>query len=258
MAMKIQFIVAIGALAAASMLAYSQTPSPPSPAFDVASVKLNQQCRNADGFSHSSVDIPSPGRFVGINASPRELIGFAYEVKDYQISGHPLLAQDAACYSIEAKAPPETSEKQMRLMVQSLLAERLKLVLHRETRVFPVYELVVSKNGPKLQKAAPDAKGGSSSGGGRTSGWRVTAAKISMTGLAYRLSRDLDRPVFDKTGVEGFYAITLQYGSEDGDNSDRPSIFTALQQQLGLKLDATKRPIEVLIIDHAERVPTEN
>jgi uncharacterized protein (TIGR03435 family) len=79
-----------------------------------------------------------------------------------------------------------------------------------------------------------------------------------MEAFAYRLSRDLDRPVFDKTGIEGFYAITLQYGSEDGDISDRPSIFTALQQQLGLRLEATKRPVEVLIIDHAEKVPTEN
>jgi uncharacterized protein (TIGR03435 family) len=256
--MKNHIITAIGILSILPAVAYSQGTPTPVLAFDVASFKLNQQCRDASGYSHSYVDIPSPGRFVTINASLNELLKFAYAVKDYQMSGHPLLDRDAACYTVEAKAPPETSEEQIRLMTQTLLAERLKLVLHRETKVFAVYELLVSKNGPRLQKAKPDAQGGSRSEGGRGSGWQVTAAKISMTGLANRLTRDLDRPVFDKTGIEGFYTIALQYGPEDSDIPDRPPIFTALQQQLGLKLEATKRPIEVLIIDHAEKIPTDN
>jgi uncharacterized protein (TIGR03435 family) len=84
------------------------------------------------------VDTPIRGRFVAINASLNELFKFAYDVKDYQMAGHPLLNRDVACYAIEAKAPPETSEEQIKLMVQTLLAERLKLALHHEAKIFPV------------------------------------------------------------------------------------------------------------------------
>jgi uncharacterized protein (TIGR03435 family) len=239
-------------------LAYPRGSPPSTLMFDVASFRLNQRCRDANGYAYSSVDMPTPGRFVAINASLNELLEFAYTVKSYQLSGHPLLNRDAACYAVEAKTAPDTSEEQIKRMVQGLLAERLNLALHWEEREFPIYELLVGKNGPKLQRAKPDAKAGSRSDGGHGTGWQVTADKISMSGLANRLTLDLGRPVFDRTGVDGFYAITLQYAPEDSDIPDRPPVFTALQQQLGLKLEPAKRPIQVLIIDHAEKVPTEN
>jgi uncharacterized protein (TIGR03435 family) len=138
-------------------------------------------------------------------------------------------------------------------MMQTLLAERFKLALHRETRVLPVYALVVAKNGPKLQEANPDGRAGLTSEGGR-SGVRVTSQKAAMAGLAHRLSLDVGRPVLDRTEIKGFFRITLEWARE----GDGPSVFAAIQEQLGLKLEATKAPIEILVIDHAQKVPTEN
>jgi uncharacterized protein (TIGR03435 family) len=227
--------------------------SDPASAFEVASVKLTSHGRTADGWSYSDVDIPSPGRLVATNGSLQELIVFAYQVKDYQLSGPDWLNSDAACYDIEAKAPPGTPKNQMRLMLQTLLAERFKLALHRETRMLPVYALVIAKNGQKMHEAGPDQPAGFNSQGGREK-VRINSSKASMEDLAFRLSRDLDRPVLDRTGIKGSFRITLEWARE----GDGPSVFSAIQQELGLKLESTKAPIEVLVIEHAERIPTEN
>jgi uncharacterized protein (TIGR03435 family) len=223
------------------------------PTFEVASVKLTRHGRDANGVAFSDVKIASPGRLVGINASLQECIEFAYQVKEYQISGPDWLNSDAASYDIEAKAPAQTPPEQIRRMFQTLLAERLKLEFHRETRTLPVYELVVGKKGPKLQPANPEASGVFMSRGGRD-GVKATSERASMADLAHRLSRDLDRPVFDRTGITGSFRITLEWARE----GDGPSIFTAIQEELGLKLDPAKGPIEVLVIDHAEKVPRAN
>jgi len=223
------------------------------PAFDVASVKLTSHGRNAEGLSISDLKIAGPGRVIGTNASIEECILWAYEVRKNQVAGPDWLNSDAASYDIEAKAPPDTPPAQIRLMMQTLLAERFKLALHRENRELPAYFIVVAKNGLKLQQADPDARGGVTSRGG-SSGVKVTSEKIAMAGLANRLSLDLGRPVFDKTGLAGFFRITLEWARE----GDGPSIFTAMQEQLGLKLDAAKASIETLVIDHAQRIPTEN
>ncbi|SPE40252.1 conserved exported hypothetical protein [Candidatus Sulfopaludibacter sp. SbA3] len=222
------------------------------PAFDVASVKLTQHGRNAEGVAISDLKITSPGRLVGTNSSLDECIRWAYGVKEYQISGPDWLNSDEASYDIEAKAPPATTEAQIRLMLRRLLAERLGVKLHRETRVLPVYELVVGKGGPKLQAAAAGARSGFMSMGGRD-GVRVTSDKATMAGFANRLSTDVGRPVIDRTGLDGAFAIKLEWAREGAG----VSVFTAVQE-LGLKLQAAKAPIDVLVIDHAERVPTEN
>jgi uncharacterized protein (TIGR03435 family) len=138
-------------------------------------------------------------------------------------------------------------------MAQRLLADRLKLALHRETTTMAVYNLVVGKNGPKLQKSTDSQHSGTSSKGGH-----VTATHVSMAEFAYQISRWTGIPVFDKTGIEGAFDFKLDYAREDHDDTDLPSIFTAVQQQLGLKLEAAKGPVEVLVIDHAEKIPTEN
>src|SRR6266567_2023191 len=104
------------------------------PQFEVASVKLSQHGRNADGLSFSDVKIASPGRLLAINASLDECIRWAYQLKEYQVSGPNWLNSDAASYDIEAKAPPETPTQQIHLMFQALLAERLNLKVHRETK----------------------------------------------------------------------------------------------------------------------------
>jgi uncharacterized protein (TIGR03435 family) len=220
--------------------------------FEVAAVKPTQHGRTADGWSRSSVDIPSPGRFVAQNSSLSELIRFAYQVKEYQISGPIWLNDDSECFDIAAKAPPETPKPQMREMLQALLAERFKLTLHRESRTLPLYNLLPTTKGPKLQPAAsPTGRSSTNSSGGN-----VTASNISMTDFAYQLSRWLSRPVRDKTGIKGTFDLTLRY--DERDSSDRPSLFAALQEQLGLRLQPAKGPVEILVIDQVAKTPTDN
>jgi uncharacterized protein (TIGR03435 family) len=222
------------------------------PEFEVASVKFTAHGRNAEGWSFSDLKIASPGRLVGTNASLDECIRWAYDVREYQVSGPDWIRSDAASYDIEAKAPPDTTERQMRLMLQALLQERFKLALHRETKELPVYLLTVGKNGPRLEAASSEARGGLTSRGS-SAGVRVSGDGATMEDLANRLSRDLDRPVLERTGIQGRFRITLEWARE----ADGPSVFAALQD-VGLKLEPTKAPMEILIIDHAERNPAAN
>ncbi len=143
-------------------------------------------------------------------------------------------------------------------MLQALLAERFKLTLHRETKELPMYVLVVAKNGPKFKTT--ESETGISSNSSRTH-WHVTA-KGTMRRFAEFLSEEAGRPVVDQTGLSGSYELTLDWTPDDApaanDSAAGPSLFTALQEQLGLKLDATKGPVEILVIDRANRTPTEN
>jgi uncharacterized protein (TIGR03435 family) len=222
------------------------------PAFDVASVKLTSHGRDAQGWSHSSIDVPSPGRLLATNASMEECIRWAYDVKDYQIIGPSWLNTDEASYDIEAKASPGTSKEEMRKMLQTLLAERFQLALHREQRTLSVYELVPGKGNPKLAPAVNDGHSSTRSIGGH-----VTAHNISMNEWAYQLSRYMKQPVFNKTGLDGKFDFKLDYQTDHSDEG-LPTLFSALQEQLGLKLESTKAPVDVLVIEHAERVPSGN
>jgi uncharacterized protein (TIGR03435 family) len=229
---------------------WAQAPAPAE--FEVASVKLTQHGRTVDGSSHSTVGNTDQGSFSASNASLQMLLGWAYDVKDYQISGPDWLKSDDARYDISAKAPAGASSRQMPEMLKALLAERFKVALHRETRTLPIYALVTAKGGPKLHEAPADGHSSTNSRGGH-----ITAQHVSMVDLGDSLSRQLGRAVIDQTGLKGAFDFTLEYAADDADTS-RPSIFTALQEQLGLRLEATKGPVEVLVIDRAERVPTEN
>jgi uncharacterized protein (TIGR03435 family) len=179
-----------------------------------------------------------------------QCIQFAYGVKGYQILG---LNSGDVRYDIAAKALTGTQTDEMRLAVQALLIERFKLTLHSETRILPVYDLVTGKNGPKLQAAVAGEHSGIGSRGGS-----VTARNVTMADFASALSRYMEMPVFDKTSLAGTFDFNMEYAPDDLSGQDRPSIFTAVQEQLGLKLQTAKAPIEVLVIDHAERVPSEN
>jgi uncharacterized protein (TIGR03435 family) len=149
-----------------------------------------------------------------------------------------------------------------RQRLQTLLADRFQLRLRRETKELPVYALVAGKNGPKLREA--DEQGAMSLGRGR-----ITARKASMERLAENLGNQLGRTVVDRTGLEGNFAFELEWTPDPGQPLDLldpspapadpsgPSIFTALQEQLGLKLEPQKDPVEILIIDHVEK-PSEN
>jgi uncharacterized protein (TIGR03435 family) len=234
--------IKLAMLAASAVLAFAQ-----SPAFEVASVKPTQHGRDANGWASSDVDVPTPGSLVATNASLQELIQFAYGVKEYQIAGPFWLNDDSVCFDIAAKSPG-ASKQQMRQMLQTLLADRFQLALHRETRQLPIYNLVVAKSGLKLSPTSGDGRGGTFSRGGE-----VTGTNVTMAGIAYRLSRELNRPVLDQTGVPGAFDFKFQYSN----GGEGPSIFSAIQE-LGLKLESTKGPMEVLVIDHIERSPTAN
>ncbi len=135
-------------------------------------------------------------------------------------------------------------------MVRSLFAGRFKLAAHTEMRESPVYLLTVAKNGPKLPKGGGGVKlnGSVQVGAGGVPTW---ADGWTMPALAGYLSDSVGRPVVDRTGLVGVYGITLNFSRTD--NDDRPSIFTAVREQLGLKLDAGRAPIEMLVVDHIEK-----
>jgi uncharacterized protein (TIGR03435 family) len=162
---------------------------------------------------------------------------------------------------------PILNPKMFPLMLQSLMEERFKLALHRETRMEPIYELVVAKGGPKLKESAgPDANGRFGFFCASIAG-PCTSTDMGIGGLVGMLSRMLGRPVSDKTGLTGKYDYTLTFTPEPAQavsgappqealpsvDSNAPSIFTALQEQLGLKLESTRGPVEVLVIDNAAR-----
>src|SRR6266850_6904773 len=220
------------------------------PAFEVASIKPAPP--QASGRVSTRMS-ENRGRLNYTNVSLRDVIGQAYHLQHGQISGPPWI--DTERFDIAAKIPAGAAMDQIPQMLQSLLADRFKLRSHSETKEQPVYALVAGKNGPKFQKAESSSgpRGGSGRGRAHVSG------KFSMPRFADYLSDRLGRPVLDQTKLDGAYAITLDWVPDSSEESaSGPSIFTALQEQLGLKLVATKGPTTILVIDHVEKAPTEN
>jgi uncharacterized protein (TIGR03435 family) len=229
--------------------AYGQT-APAPPAFEVASVRPN---KSSDG---SSTFNTSNGSVHSTNCSLRDFIRWAFNVKDYQIAGPDWLSSQR--FDIVAKAPSPDTDDQLMAMLQELLAERFKLAIHRETKEGAAYALVVGKNGLKLKEVEAGPEHSTRRGN------YLSAQKMSMSQLADSLSQRVHLPVSNMTGVKGVFDIELKWAPgegerrRDGDNADGPSIFTAVQEQLGLKLESRKGPMEIIVVDHAERVPTEN
>jgi uncharacterized protein (TIGR03435 family) len=260
--MRLALLLA-GSLVSTSQV-YAQTPAT-SLEFEVASIKLNDPSETVGG----RLELLPGGRFATTNFPLRAVILRAYDVKDYQLLGAPdWLVKDR--FSIQAKAPQgSVSDAQTWLMVRRLLEDRFQLKTHRDTKELPVYALVVGKGGPKIQ-AAKDSLVPSGLGVGRGS---ITARSATIANVAIALSRLLGRPVVDETQLSGTYDFKLHYDqssvglpfSVQRQESDataqpeatEPSIFTAVQEQLGLKLESTKGPVEVLVVDHVEK-PSKN
>lgn len=191
------------------------------------------------------------GRCRATNASLRRIIGLAYDLPiftaEQYISGGPGWISSER-YDIEAKAAnPSASGADLRLMLQSLLADRFKLRLHPENKVVAGYVLVISKGGLKLRR--PEERGRSEKI------IRVGIGASNTAELVMQLSSRLDAPVVDKTNLTGEHDFFLTW--ESLYNDDAPSIFTVLEEQLALKLVSQKVPLRVLVIDHVEK-PTEN
>ncbi len=228
------------------------------PAFEVASVKPASP--DATGVRINT----QQGKLTMANVPLRLCIQWAYQVQPFQISGGPgWLGTDK--YDIVAKAEKPVPNDQMRLMLQTLLAERFKLTVHREMKESVEYALVVAKGGSKLHAAKGDE--GSQMEGGRG---ELVARGIALTMLARELSRTLGRTVKEETGLNGQFDFTLKWAPEVGmpmgmkeearmavepvaSDPAGPSIFTAVQEQLGLKLESRKAMVEGLVIDRAEK-----
>lgn len=200
----------------------------------------------------------------GLNASCVPLVfvvEVAYRVMDKaRIVGLPEWATGSHVYAIEARVSGEDAAAFSKLsrdekfrMLQSVLADRFRMTAHMEARQMPAYALVVSKGGPKLKQ--PDPKEPGSSPFSAATG-KVNWANAPLTNLQFVLSNEVGRPVVDKTGLTGKYDFNLEYAPAARaatEDSSRPSVFTALEEQLGLKLVPSKEPIDVLVIDSIEQ-----
>jgi uncharacterized protein (TIGR03435 family) len=231
--------------------AFSQTP----PAFDAASVKPNVNHEaNGEGRPRSSVSA-TPGNLLVRNSSLSEYIQWAYNVKGYQVSGPPWIESER--YDVAAKAAGAAPETQLRLMLQTLLKERFKLAFHRETKELQGYALLVAKGGHKLRESTT---------GGEPSMKPIRAAftgeRVSMDYLANLLMSPMRMPVVDRTGLAGRYDFTIDLGPylqpAMSPEDMQAAMSEGLQQQLGLRLEARKLPIEILVVDHADKTPLEN
>lgn len=248
-------------LSTLSLIAFAQT-TPRSNSFDVVSVKTGDS-----SFRGMSMHV-HPSGFSVTNVTLKYLIQYAWDVKGFQISGGPgWMGSDR--FTVEAKSDERLDvdfdhshsenykafAERLHSRIRSLLADRFGLRLHTEERVMPVYELVVAGTGPKLSLAA-DGPEGLTTGPGLLKGTRVNTKTIARA-----LSDATERVVVDRTELTGYYDYALHWtpdvavGGEPhaSEQASGPSLFTAVQEQLGLKLKPAKGPVEVLVIDHAEK-----
>jgi uncharacterized protein (TIGR03435 family) len=226
------------------------------PAFDVASVKQGGPVR-PDGLLDINLGRASHGVVTLTNTTLSEMIRYAYGLtNEEQITGPVWIRDRSIRFSVEAKTAPETPPEQRERMLQALLAERFKLELHREPRKITHLILSVAKGGPKFAESQSDGPGGRVS----YMPGNLEYRRIAMSGFVVLISRLMKQPVLDRTGLAGLYDLKLEWTPDDVDTgtTPKPDIFTAVQQQLGLKLEASKDPLEVLVVDRAEKVPVEN
>ncbi len=215
--------------------------------FEAASIR-----RNVSGGVNTQISV-SGGRLNIENASVKTLVRNAYGILSFQLAGEPRW-MDTEMYDIVATTGTSDaiSSERLKALLQTLLIERFGLRVHWETREGPVYVLTAAKNGPKLkqssQPGAPSINTQKGSGGVTMNG-----AREPISILASNLGNQLSRIVVDQTGLTGMYDWTLAWSPDMGADSVGPSLFTALQQQLGLRLEAQKGPMQVLVIDRVER-----
>jgi uncharacterized protein (TIGR03435 family) len=197
------------------------------------------------------------GHLTATNVTLKRCIMGAYALGPNQILGGPDWL-DSDRFEIAAKAEEPVNDDDVLMgMLKGTLVERFKLAVHRETRTVSAYVLEAGKTGPKLQKTA----GGEFTTDNRRGA--IGANNITMDAFAERLSRQLSLPVINQTKLDGAFDLKLQWTPEGArpvrleSGAEAPSIFAAIQEQLGLHLRAEKAPVEILMVDHAER-PTEN
>jgi bla regulator protein blaR1 len=236
----------------------AQLKAPPSAVreFEVASIKPSRP-----GAVGSLMRLRSPqgGRTSARNVPVRDLILLAYHIQAFQLSGGPAWLNTER-YDLDATYQPTASLVDIRAMLQKFLVDRCNLTVRRGTKDGPLYNLVVAKSGPKLKPPKPDGFDGirSSENGG------MLAESATMSSLAEALEEQVKRPVLDKTGLSGTYAFSLEATAEEEGGADRepidstsPSIFTAIQEHLGLKMESARGPVQNISIQRIER-PSQN
>ena len=251
-------------IAALLAVAVTRAQSPSLPAFEAATIK--------PGTPERGFGVQVRGRrLTTVNTSVSEIMAFAWSLHPRQITGGPAWMESEK-YDLLAETGPaigDAPKPDIRAMVQELLADRFGLRYHRDTKELSVYQIVVGKTGDKLANSPGDPNGAPTYGLSALGAMTVTNAKISdFAGWMQRYV--LDRPVVDHTGITGRFTFTLNWAADDSQfaalagtlrppagNSERPDLYEAMQQQLGLKLEATKAPVEVLVIDHLEK-PSKN
>jgi uncharacterized protein (TIGR03435 family) len=265
--MRARALIGATCLAAALVAVHGQEPS-----FEVASVKLN-----TSGDPVIRISAPAgTGRFEATNAPVRMLILNAYGIPGFQLAGGPSWIESVRVDVVARAAAPVTRDEISR-MVRTLLAERFNLQTHREQREMPVYSLVVSRDdkrlGPRMQASTTDCPAVTAAGGRapqlpsgqllcttRMSPSSINAGGMTMARLAQTLSGIVGRVVTDGTRLTGAYDLQLSFapeqplppGAPPSADPDAPSIFAALQEQLGLKLDTTRGMVDVLVIDRVD------
>ena len=218
------------------------------PAFEVASIKPS-----ISGDGNESTNTTNDSLTMR-NVSLRHIIQDAYNLKRYTLTAPDWV--DNLRFDINAKAEGKTKPDDFRVMLQSLLKERFQLKAHREPKTMSAYALLPAKTGFKLKPAEGDGSSTNSTGNGGSV--TLTCKHVSMVQLADALSGRLDRPVVDQSGLPDAYDFTLEWNKGNSADETGPSIFTVLQEKLGLRLEQRKLPVEILVVDSVSRTPSEN
>lgn len=236
-------------LACAALVA---APQQVADSFDVVVIHSNRS-----GSFNTQMDISHPGQFNAVNATARTLLRNAYGLLPFQLASEPGWS-DSEAFDIQARldTPTNITQDQYKVLLQKLLRDRLHLQAHWEDRDSPVYTLVPDKDGAKLSVHTNGPNQGMNT--------RKTSSSVLMKGtgvampeLATNLANQLGRYVIDRTGLDGTYDFVLNWSPDQAAESNLPSLFTAIREQAGLRLQPGKGPMPVLVIDHIER-PTDN
>ena len=233
----------------------AQQQSSPAPAFSYDAVTIKPDPtghgfmkRTPDSYSMGGMPVVTVIRTAFGVLMDDQLIGLPEWAKSEPITIQAKMDTDTA--RALWKLPPAEQWKQSQMMLQALLADRFGLKVHHDTKDLPINELTVATSGSKMKQTAPEATGGNAV----YSSGKITAHSVSVESLAMNLSFTVGRVIVNKTGLEGGYDFTLDYAPDGADASDtRPSIFTAIEEQLGLKLEPARGPADVIVVDHIER-----
>jgi len=249
----LSIVLAIAALSCSAQTPTTppSTPAPPT-TFEAASIR-----RNLSGSNGTHIDF-SHDRLTITNGSLRTLIRIAYDIQNYQFAGGPAWL-DSDMYDVSATTGTagDTSDDQFRALTRTLLADRFQLKIHWETRQANIFALIAAKSGPTL-KVDPDPTREPGVNTNITSHeGKIVGTNAPVSYLASVLANKLGHPVLDKTGLPGKYDWTLTWDPDPTADSTNPGLSTALEEQLGLKLDPQKGPAQFLVIDSASH-PSEN